>query len=61
MINIINLFLGLAKSRFALIDIENIEFVCDNCENSDVDCTVVGHKDGVIVVYVRECQKCHPV
>jgi len=58
MINIINWFLSQIKSRFAIIDIENIEFICDCCENNDVDCSVVGHADGVIVVYVRICQKC---
>lgn len=45
-------------SRFALVDIENIEFVCERCENHDVDCSVVGHADGAMVVYVRTCQAC---
>lgn len=58
MINIINWFLALIKSHFAIIDIENIEFICNWCENNDVDCSVVGHTDGVIVVYVRTCQEC---
>ena len=58
MVNIINWLLGLINSKFALIDVQNIEFVCNYCENTDVDCSVVGHKDGVIVVYVRSCQSC---
>jgi hypothetical protein len=58
MVNIANWLLNLFNSKFAVIDIQNIEFVCNSCENNDVDCSVVGHPDGVIVVYVRTCQKC---
>jgi len=58
MVNVVNWFLSLIRSRFAVIDIQHIEFVCNYCENSDVDCSVVGHPDGVIVVYVRSCQTC---
>ena len=48
----------LSKTNFALINIQKIEFVCDQCENNDVDCSVVGGVDGVIVVYVGLCQEC---
>lgn len=58
MVNVINWLLTQINSRFAMIDIQNIEFVCNWCENTDVDCSVVGHPDGVIVVYVRSCQSC---
>lgn len=46
------------KSNYSLIDITEIQYVCNFCENNDVDCSVVGGNDGVLVVYVRRCQNC---
>ena len=58
MVNVINRILAQINSKFAVIDIHNIEFVCNWCENNDIDCSVIGHPDGAIVVYVRSCQEC---
>ena len=57
MIEFINRLLAMF-TNLALVDIYEIEFICDNCENTDVDCTVTGDPDGVMVVHVMTCQKC---
>ena len=58
MVNIVNWFLAIVGSSLVVVDIEKIQFVCNYCENTDIDCSVVGGKDGVMVVYVRSCQEC---
>ena len=42
------------------IDIDAIQFVCDWCENTDVDCDIHGEDGGVMVVHVGSCQNCRP-
>ena len=41
-----------------MIDINKIKFVCNWCENEEVDCSVVEKENGEIIVYVRTCQQC---
>lgn len=58
LVRFINWLFSIFNSRYSLIAITEIQFVCNNCENDDVDCSVVGGNDGILVVYVSRCQNC---